>query len=169
MTRRTTWIEWAGLTAAIIGFIILLSICTKPVGAQTVSNAQANQIEINAQVAYGLGYQSNSTLMNYIEPGTTTALFGNAQTLFIPPNTTDQMVVLAALFPSINSAVLWGVQDISNPGQSISIGTATGTNKFTLAPGGFLLSRVNGSAPTLYVTNPSPNTYSILKLILLAN
>jgi len=168
MKVRTTWIEWAALATTIIGFVILAYFCITPVKSQ-VSNAQPNQIEINAQVAYGLGYQSNSSLLNYIEPGTTTALFGNATTIFVPPATADQTVNLAALFPNINQAVLWGVQDISNPGQSVSIGTAAGSNKFTLAAGGFLLSRVYGSAPTLYIINSSPNTYSVLKLVCLAN
>jgi hypothetical protein len=168
MTRQTSWVEWAGLTAIIVGYIILFCICTKPAGAQ-VSNAQPNQVEINAQVAYGLGYQSNSVLMNYIEPGTTTALFGNSATVFVPASTTDQVVNLATLFPYINSAELWAVEDISNPGQSVLIGTATGSNKFTLAPGGFFEARVYGSAPTLYISNPSTNQYAILKFINLAN
>ena len=121
------------------------------------------------QAAYGLGYQSNSVLMNYCEPGTTQSLFGNSNTVFVPANTTGQAINLATMFPNINSALLWGIQDISNPGQLVSIGMAANGSRYTLAPGGFQVTRVSGSAPTLYVDNPSTNNYAILKVFCLAN
>ena len=136
----------------IVFISIIIYACVNLTPAHSQTNAAANQIEINAQVSYGLGWQANTNLLNYIEPGTTTALFANSTTVFIPPNTIDQQINLATLFPNINTAVLWGVADISNPGQPFSLGMAAGGARYAIAAGGFQINRVAGSAPVLYVT-----------------
>jgi hypothetical protein len=173
------WLEKhpkAALTADIfllLAFLLVVFwICDFPQPAYPqASNATANQIEINTQVSYGLGFQNNTNLIDYVEPGTTTALYNGQTTVFIPPSTTDQAINLATLFPYVNTPLLWGVQDISNPGQSFSLAMAAsaGSQKFTIAPGGFQINRVNGSAPILYVSNSDPSNYVILKVFMLAN
>ena len=169
MTRLTFthWTEWASL-AVVISFLGIVFHTCPPVHPQA-SNAQANQIEINAQVAYGLGYQSNTVLMNYVEPGTTTALFNETVTVAVPANTTNYPINLATMFPNINSAILYGVADISNPGQQFSLGMDSSGARLTIAPGGFGMWRVNGSAPTLYVDNPSSNLYCLIKVMCIGN
>ena len=167
--KPMNWIEWLAVAVCITGLVMFTWFFIQPPSHAQATNAQANQIEINAQVAYGLGYQSNTVLMNYCEPGTTTALFNMSNTVVIPPATTDYAVNLSTMFPSINSAVCWGVEDISNPGQAFSLKMDPGGNSFSVAPSGFVLTRVNGSAPTLYLDNTSTTNYAIIKVFCIAN
>lgn len=136
------------------------------------TNLRAQQIEINSQCSFGLGYQSNQTLMNYVEPGTTTANFALSTTIFVPPSTTAQAVNLATLFPNITTAILYGVADLSYPGQEVLISMKSdGTNPMPQAAGGFSQWRVNcpiADAPTLYLTNEDADNYCIVKVFCLA-
>lgn len=145
---------------------------TPPAKGQA-TNATAQQVEINSQVAFGLGYQSNQTLMNYVAPGTLTAKFALQTTVFIPPSTTAQAVNLATLFPFINTAIVYGLQDITAAGQAITVSMKSdGTNGMPQAAGGFSEWRVNcaiASAPTLYLTNSDATNYAIVKVFCLAN
>ena len=147
--KPMNWIEWLAVAVCITGLVMFTWFFIQPPSHAQATNAQANQIEINAQVAYGLGYQSN--------------------TVVIPPATTDYAVNLSTMFPSINSAVCWGVEDISNPEQAFSFKMDPGGNSFSVAPSGFVLTRVNGSAPTLYLDNTSTTNYAIIKVFCIAN
>ena len=136
------------------------------------TNAQPNQVEINCQVSYGLGWQASTTMMNYIEPGTTTANYPLSTIVYVPPSTTAQAINLATLFPNIQSAILYAVQDDSNPGQAFSLATGAADTYMPIAAGGFACFRVNcpiASAPTLYVSNSDASNYVILKVLALAN
>lgn len=153
---------------ALLTALLLLFLSILPAGAQ-VTNAQNLQVEIASQAVLGLSYGVNQTLQNYNENGSTTARFALSQTIFVPPNTTDQSINLATLFPSINSAIMWGVSDISSPGQAWSFGMAAGGSRFDINPGGYFSARVNGSAPTIFVDNPSATSYVVLKVWGIAN
>lgn len=152
----------------LVALLLLLLFSLTPALAD-VTNASSQQIEINAQTQFGLSYSGNTSLMNYVEPGTTTSRFGLSTTVFVAPSTTDQQINLATLFPFINSAQLWGMQDISNPGQQLNWGLASGGQRFQMNPGGFFECRVTGSAPILYIDNPSSSSYVILKVFCIAN
>ena len=64
MIRITHWSEWASL--ALTMTLVLFAWVTCGKAHTQASNGQANQIEINSQIAYGLGYQSNEVFLNYV-------------------------------------------------------------------------------------------------------
>lgn len=141
-------------------------------GTNPPTNATANQFECNLQVAYGLSWQANQVLCNYIEPGTSQANYPLATTIYVPPSTTAQAVNLATLFPYIQTALFYSVQDVSNPGQAFSFSTASAGNYIPIAAGGFAAFRTNcpiGSAPTIYLSNADTVNYCIVKVSGLAN
>ena len=119
------------------------------------SNYGAQQVTINAQVNFGLQYWSNSSLMNYAESTGTTCLYHGTNTIAVPPNTTNYQVDLSALFPNIATPIMISMQDVSDPGQAVSWGLASGGQRFVMAANGFMLNRVNGGRPTLYIDNAS--------------
>lgn len=182
---RDTMLMCSGL---VLIMLLIWLLCARPAKTQ-VPNAAPNQVEINAQVAYGLGYQSNTVLMNYIEPGTTTAQFNETSTVRIPPNAMSYPVNLEFLFPGVYTPILWGIKDVSNPGQTFNLGMCYGggealkprdttpkgvvhrfgSNALTIAPGGFMIARCNGGFPTFYVDNPSSTQYVLLQVFCLAN
>lgn len=133
------------------------------------TNATPTQVTIDADIIFGLAQWANMPLFRYIEPTSTTCLFAESATVVVPPATSNQAVNLATLFPSINTAVAYCVTDISYPGQQVSIGMASGGSRFTLAANGFLMARVNGTAPTLYVDNASASASAILRVVAIGN
>lgn len=138
-----------------------------PVYAAT--NTSPEQIEINAQVNFGLSLTISDLLLDYQEPNTTTALFRGATTIVVPANTSNQQIVLSTLFPAVNSFICYGLQDVSNPGQAVNIGLASGGARVPLAAGGFSLTRVSGSVPTIFVDNASVTTPCILRIFAMGN
>lgn len=135
----------------------------------TNTNATPEQITINTQINFGLTDFANTLLLNYQEPNTTTCLFQLSQNFIAVANTVNQVIDLATMFSSINTAVLYGIVDISNPGQQVNIGMASSGSRFNMNPGGFFLVRANGSSPTLFVDNPSSSVNAILQVFCLAN
>ena len=134
------------------------------------TNANTQNITIDAQVGMGLQNMPASRLLYYEEPSTTTAKFADTSTIVIPPNTVDQVLNLATLFPGINTALVFVIADItSSPGVPINFGMAAGGARFNMAAMGFFVVRVNGSAPTLYLDNPSLTQNGILQVSVLAN
>ena len=162
-----TPVEWAFIAFLVALFCgILFCVSAK---AQ-----QSNQFELNCQAAYGLGYQSNQVLMNYVEPGTSQATYAVSNIVVVPPSAIDQQINFSTMFPNINTAFVVGIQDISNPGQTIYIGTApeigTGYSKLILAPGGFQTSRTYGTNGVIfYVDNPSTQNSAYLKVFVIGN
>lgn len=150
------------LAAAVAMFLTVL-----PAVAQT--NATDQQVEINGQVSFGLSYFGNTNLLNYAEPGTTTAKFQGSAVVMVPPSTTDQAVSLSSLFANISTPICIGLKDISNPGQQCNWGMAAAGTRFNMAAGGFSLMRVNGSRPTLYLDNPSSTSYCIVQVFCMGN
>ena len=133
------------------------------------TNTTAQQVEINAQVNWGLSEFANSLLLNYQEPNTTTALFNSSITVVVPAATNNYQVNLATTFPFLNDAIVYGIKDMSNPGQQVDIGLASSGQRFSMAPGGFFVIRVDGSAPTLYIDNPSVSDAAILQVFTMGN
>ena len=133
------------------------------------TNTTPQQVEINAQVNWGLSEFTSSLLLNYQEPNTTTALFSATITVVVPINTTNNAYNLATLFPADNSPLLFGLADLSQPGQQLNWGLASSDGRFQMAPGGFALMRVNGGAPTIYVDNPSTTQPAVLQIFSLSN
>ena len=140
-----------------------------PCLAQT-PNIAPQAFEINANVNFGLQQFANTNLFNYMEPSTNTALFQASNTVIIPANTAAQAVNLSTLFPFINSAIAVGISDVSTPGQSVKLGfTNASTNLLIMAPNGFLLSRVYGALPIVYISNLSLTNQAILRIFVLSN
>ena len=158
---------YSRIATVLFGLVLVLGL-TLPVGSVT-TNANPQQVEVNAEVSFGLGYGTNTNLLNYVEPGTTTCLFNGSTTIFIPASTTNQAVNLATLFPYINTPVLWGWKDISSPGQAVTWSLTSSGATMNQAAGGFCLFRVNGNAPTVYFNNTSMTEPAILQVFMLAN
>jgi hypothetical protein len=159
---------YSRIATVLVGLALVLGMVF-PVNATPVTNANPSQIEIDGQVSFGLGYGTNTNLFNYQEPGTTTCLFNGSTTVFIPPSTTNQAVNLTTLFPYINTPVLWGWCDISNPGQAVTWSLTSSGATIDMAPGGFSLFRVNGGAPTIYFNNADMANTAIIRVFFLAN
>ena len=155
--------------ALIVLVIFLTTIAYFCYPGQAATNATPQQFELNAQTNYGLSYLGNATTFSYAEPNTSTALFSLSQTFLIPANSTENTINLATAFPVVNSALVYTISDMSNPGLQTSIGTATGANKFIMNPNGFMMIRAKGSAPILYIDNPSINMSAFLQVTVLAN
>lgn len=158
-------------TFVILVSALFTSLLALAATATPVSNLTTQQIEINAQVNFGLSDFTNSLLLNYQEPNSTTASTSNSATVTVTANTTDNQVNLSTLFPitATNNAICYGVVDISNPGQQVNIGLAAGGSRFNMAPSGFMLIRVTGSKPTLYIDNPSATVTAVLKVFCLTS
>jgi hypothetical protein len=135
----------------------------------TYTNAAPQQVQINSQIVFGLAQNNNTVLQNYIEPNTTTALFPGMLLVVVPANSTNNAYNLATLFPLANTPIMWGIMDVSNPGQQINVGLAASGQRFMLNPNGYLTARVNGGAPTLYIDNPSASVNALIQLFMLSN
>lgn len=146
---------------------IALAMFSLPCFAQT--NAAEQNVCIQAQVAFGLGLFSNQSLLNYSEPSTTTAKFSNSTTVAVPPSTSNQQINLSTLFPNIATPILFGMSDISDPGQAVDWGLASGGTRFPMAAGGFMITRVSGTGPVVYVDNDSTTEYALLQVFCLGN
>jgi hypothetical protein len=133
------------------------------------TNATSQQVQINSQIIFGLAQNNNTVLLNYIEPDTTMALFSGSLVVVVPPNTNNNTYNLTTLFPVANTPILWGMVDISNPGQQVNWGLASSGARFDMNPNGFFVCRVNGSAPTLYIDNPSASVDALIQLFVLSN
>jgi len=135
----------------------------------TYSNAAPQQVQINSQICFGLSQNNNTVLQNYIEPNTTTALFQATLVVVVTANTTNNTYNLATLFPVANTPILWGMEDISSPGQQVNWGLASGGQRFNMAPNGYFVCRVAGGAPTLYIDNPSMSVNALIQLFVISN
>jgi hypothetical protein len=167
--RNFEWTVFLLLVAA-VAMSLLFGYFAEKVHAAT--NATPVQFELNAQVNYGLSYLGNATVFTYAEPNQSTALFSTSQTVLIPANSTNNTVNLATLFPNVNNPLVFVLTDISNPGQEMNIGMASGGSRFDMNPNGFFMFRVSqstGSCPTLYIDNPSSNMSAFLQVTCLAN
>ena len=134
-----------------------------------VTNTTATQFDCRASVNFGLSQYATIPMFSYAEPTASTALFNSSQIIVVPPATTDQAINLPTLFPFLNTALVVSVQDISSPGQATAIGLASGGSRLPLAARGFILSRVSGTVPVLYIDNASSTTSAILKVTVLGN
>jgi hypothetical protein len=135
----------------------------------TYTNASPQQVQISSQICFGLSQNNNTVLQNYNEVSTTTALFQGSIDVPVPANSTNNAFNLATLFPVANTPLLWGIQDISNPGTQVNVGLSSSGPRFNLNPNGYLTARVNGGAPTIYIDNPSMSNGAIIQLFLLSN
>lgn len=149
--------------------LVLLAGMLLGIPCRAATNAASEQIEINAQVNFGLSLTVSDLLLDYEEPNSTTALFRGASTVVVPQNTSNQQIVLSTLFPGFNSYICFGIQDISNPGQAINFGLTSGGARIPMAAGGFSLQRVSGSVPTIFVDNTSVTTPAILRVFAIGN
>lgn len=145
-----------------------VQISVTPVSS-AVTNATAQQVQINSQIIFGLSQNNNSVLQNYIEPNTTTALFAGSLPVVVPADSVNNEYNLSTLFPLANSPILWGLEDKSNPGQQVNVGLTASGPRFFINPNGYLTARVNGGAPILYIDNPSANSAALLMLFMMSN
>jgi hypothetical protein len=162
------WKKWRKKSSSLMTAFIASMACASPTFGQA-TNALDQEIEINAAVSFGLSYFGNTSLLQYVEPTTTKAKFQNSSTVVLSPNTTNNPINLATLFPSLNTALVYGIKDMSQPGQQVNVGMAAGGSRFNMAPGGFFLVRVSGSSPTIYADNPSLTKFAIVQVFSLGN
>ena len=138
--------------------------------AQPAIPQTAQQVIISGQVAYGLGWNATTVLLNYAEPSTTTCTWESSTVIEIPENTTNNQINLASLFPGVTTAVVYGWQDVTaSPGQQLNWGLASSGARFDMAPAGFTVIRVTGSSPTIFVDNPSASQNAYLQVSCMGN
>ena len=130
--------------------------------------ATAQQIQIAAQVAFGLSNEYPNVLFQYTEPTTTTAGLAASTIVQIPANTTDNAIVTATLFPGFTTPLLWGIAEMTNPGIQLNVGLASGGARLHMAVGGFWITRVNGTGTTFYIDNAS-SSIALLNVFALSN
>ena len=137
------------------------------------TNLTAQQVVISAQVNFGLSDFANALILNYQEPNTTTCLsYAATAPQVVLANTNNVAFNLQSIFSAINTAVLIGFVDISNPGQQVNWGLASSGPRFYQNPSGFTLIRTNqaiATLPTVYIDNPSANMNALLQFFCLAN
>ncbi len=121
----------------------------------------AQNVQISSQVVMGLQGIYPDILLQYQEPTTTTAQFAGSTTVVIPANTTGNVVSCATLFPAFASPVCIGLQDVTNPGQQVNVGTSTDDGRINMAASGFFVYRVADGLPTFYIDNPGDSDAAI--------
>jgi len=128
----------------------------------------AQNVQIGSQVVFGLQSVYPQTLLQYQEPTTTTAQFSGATTVVIPANSTNNQINTAALFPAFTTPVCIGLQDITNPGVSVGVGTSSTDTRVQIAANGFVVYRTASGLPTFYVDNAT-NAPAAIRVFGLSN
>lgn len=130
----------------------------------------AQQFYISLQAYLGLPDYSHQTIIDYVAPSTLTAAVQGGTIITVPTSTTDQAVNLATYNPAVSACLFISIQDVTNPGQPFSFGTATGTGRIQVPASGFVALMVNGtSLPTIYLTNPSASVASEILVSIASN
>lgn len=137
------------------------------------TNAAPQQVSLTAQVNFGLSSFVNNQILNYEEPSTTTCLFDwLSPPQVITANTNNVQFNLATLLSGINTAVVIGWKDVSDPGQQINWGLTSGGARFDMAANGFTLLRLSqgqSTLPIVYFDNPSLTVNALIQFFSLAN
>lgn len=115
----------------------------------------AVQLAISLQVSLGPPGGSNRSLLNFTEATSTTAEQGNVAVVQIANSATNDAINLATLFPSLSSAKVITLRDVSATAREVSFSPANSGTKLVLAAGGSMVLRTNGTLPTLYFDNSS--------------
>lgn len=129
----------------------------------------SQNIQLGAQMVMGMQSQYPNTLFQYQEPVTTTAQFQGSTIVSVPANTTNNQINTATLFPGCVTPVAIGVQEMTNPGLQVNVGLSSSDTRLQIAPGGFILLRLNGGFPTFYVDNPSVSSPALVRVFILSN
>jgi hypothetical protein len=117
--------------------------------------ALAQNVGIGVSVTTGVqGWYSNN-LYQYQEPVTTTAAQAVSQTVTIPASTSHYDVNAAAMFSTLNAPLVLGIQEMTNPSVPIAFGLESVGSRFTLAPHGFVMVRVNTGLADIFFDNTS--------------
>ncbi len=109
-----------------------------------------NLVQLNTWLRLG----ATTTLLNYIEPSSTTATLQYQTIAVIPASTSNYAVNLATVlaFPTAPIAVGW----LDLTGTALNWGLASGGTRFSQAANGFNLMRLTtGTLPTVYFDNAS--------------
>lgn len=128
----------------------------------------ALQAYLNAQGS------TQSILSNYNDPsdGALTANGSGTQPVVIPPSTAGFEINLPAMFPGLQLPLYVALQDASTPQVGFKWTTdAGGTNKQTVAPGGFLAWTADGSTALvpIYVDNPNSINNLVIAISVASN
>jgi hypothetical protein len=130
----------------------------------------AQQAYVSVQAYLGLPDYTHQTVIDFVSQTTFTANAPLITTVTVPANTTDQSVNLATTFPGITAVLFLSVADVTNPGQPFSITTTSGSGRIQIAASSCAAYLTNSiTPPTLFLTNPSVTTASVIYIGILTN
>lgn len=141
-----------------------------PLTAQaTGPTSTAQQFQISTQVAFGMGNQFPDLLYYYQEPTSNTAVMDGSTNVVINANSTNTAISTATLFPGVNTPVLWGIAEITNPALPLAVGLSSSGPRMQMAAGGFWITRVASGSPTFYVDNTDPANKALVRVFMISN
>lgn len=120
----------------VLGLLAVL-LLNPPTYAQT-----ATQFAVALQVFFGLADYSHTTLVNYNEPSTSTAVSANQVMVSIPASGTLSLT-LANLFPGAGAIQFIALQDASNPGIPLKFAPSSSSAYIYMNPNGFVAFRTS--------------------------
>lgn len=151
---------------SVAAFLLAISAACLPALSQS---GTAQNVQIGAQVVFGLQNQFPDTIFQYQEPATTTAQMSSSTVVAIPANSTNNAISTSTLFPGFTTPVCWGIAEITSPSLPLNIGLSSGGPRLQVAGAGFLLVRTVAGKPTFYIDNPSVNQAALVRIFGLSN
>lgn len=134
--------------------------------------ASPQQAYISLQAYLGAPDYSHETVIDFNSASTfpnLTAAVMEAYDYLLVNGASYTAVNLATQFPAISNAVFIAVMDVTVPGQTFGISTASASGLVTIAPSCWWSFMPNGGAlPTIYLTNTNA-TSGLIRIAALSN
>lgn len=141
--------------------LLVATVCTLAAMATSPPpppEAAAQQFQVNCQVSFGLLDYTHTTLLNYVEPITSTATTANSLNISVPASTTNNAFTFSSSFPQATNGSVVVIQDVTYPPLATGLGlglhvSAGHSARITLAPNGCMVFRINGQMPGIELDN----------------
>jgi hypothetical protein len=139
-------------------YLAIISFITLSAGTVVYAQLAAQQFQVNCQVSFGLLDWSHTSLLNYVEPITSTATKADSITINIPQSSTNNTFSFSGVFSADTNGSVVILQDITNPVLSNPIGmgihvSAGHSDRVPIAPGGCVVFRIQGQMPAIEFDN----------------
>jgi hypothetical protein len=130
----------------------------------------AQQVYISLQCYLGPPDYTHETLIDYVSPTTLTGIVPQTMPYILAPSASYTSVILATWFPAVANAIFLCILDQTVPGQPFGVSTSSATGSVQIAASSFWTYMPNGGTlPTVYLSNPSGSTASLLQIMCLSN
>jgi hypothetical protein len=155
-----------GVLLAVVGAVLVLAYRAH---AQLTNVAQ-QQAYVACQIVFGYLDWTHTSLLNYLEPSTTTAAVADSVEFVVPANSVGNQFQFSSSFPAAQDGVAFFVQDITYPAPANGVfvgmdSQSPGSSiRIPLNPGGFLAGRITGQMCDLVFQNTNPSTQIILRI-----